>query len=236
MSNYNYNPVPTRVWSRVQGVCTEAQLDAPNSDALSTAETQYLLQVLYKGNILQYKKNSAMLTRNQRYARVARGYSCTRNHSFATQTQTYTNPNTLGLFRAFERTYPYPNNVVGAPNNPAGPFEPNVPSPNQCSTNAVSDGGILVAGTYADPCTNEVIRQLPNDPIVCSSMSASDVPGTGYLCWDKRMETFYPRYNYTNNNSGTKWPEGYRAFVSAVNPEQVANCIIAQNQTTPPSG
>lgn len=222
----SYNPVPTRVWSRVQGICTYVNSDVPNS-TLTPAEAEAQLKILYKGNILQYKKNSAMLTKNQTYSRIARGYSNSRTRNFATQTQTYTNPNTLSLLRLYYKTFPYPNTIVSAPNNNSGPFQPNVPSPNNCPSNTVNDGGILVAGIYINPCTEEIVRQFNNSPTVCSPMSASDVPGTGYLCWNNLFQTYYPRYRYTNNNSGTKWPVNYKGLVSAVNPQQVANCLTS---------
>ena len=45
----------------------------------------------------------------------------------------------------------------------------------------------------------------------------SDVPGKAELLyWDSRLQTWYPRQRYTMNNSGTKWPEGYKGFISAV--------------------
>lgn len=211
MTTYEYNPIPPRVWSRVQNICTY-----DNTDVNINAVEQYNMKVLYKGNILQYKQNSAGFTKNQKYARIANGFSNNRNKVFATQTQTYSNPNIYSLLRSGYQTYPFPNNIPGAPNNPSGPFQPNVANPNGCSSNSVQDGGSLIAGIYANPCTNEIIKELFNSETICSPMSASDVPGSGVLCWNRSLQTYYPRYKYTNNNSGTKWPQGYKGFVSAV--------------------
>lgn len=218
----SYNPVPTRVWSRVQGTCTYVD---PSSE-LQLNESD--IKQFYKGNILQYKKNSASFTKNERYARIARGYSNNRNKVFATQTQTYTNPNTLVLLRAGFRTYPYPNNIPGAPNNISGPFQTNVPNPNGCPSTSVQDGGTLVAGNYVNPCTNEIVKQIPNSAVICTPMSASNVPGNGYLCWNTQIQPYFPRFRYTNNNSGTKWPQGYKGFVSAVNPQQIVDCLTSK--------
>lgn len=236
MTNYGYNPVPTRAWSRVQGTCTyinpgtnyNSAFISITGQTVSKAQADYEIQQLYKGNILQYKDNSAQFTKTQKYSRLARGISNNRNKVFATQSQTYTNPNTFGLLRVGFQTFPYPNNIVGAPNNISGPFQVNVPNPNNCPTTAVQDGGNLVIGKYANPCTNEIVRQLPNSATICSPMSASDVPGNGFLCWNNRFQTFFPKYKYTNNNSGNKWPEGYKGFVSAVNPQQVVNCLTSK--------
>jgi len=88
----NYNPIPPREWYRYKPACIN-QLQNPGvADA-------YTLAVLYKGNILQYKKNSASITKNQRYSQIARGAWTNRTTTWASQTQTYTNPNTKSLKR-----------------------------------------------------------------------------------------------------------------------------------------
>jgi hypothetical protein len=55
--------------------------------------------MLYKGNILQYKKYSANITKMQRYSQIARGNWTNRNTTWATQTQSTTSPNTKSLKR-----------------------------------------------------------------------------------------------------------------------------------------
>lgn len=89
----NYNPQPPREWSRFENTC--AYEDNPIS--LGKA---YELEVLRKGNILQYKKNSANITKQQRYSQIARGMWTNRTTTFATQTQTFTNPNTKNFRRS----------------------------------------------------------------------------------------------------------------------------------------
>jgi hypothetical protein len=56
-------------------------------------------QIYYKGNILQYKKNSQDLTKQQRYSKIAKGEWTNRNTTWASQSQTFTEPNTQSLKR-----------------------------------------------------------------------------------------------------------------------------------------
>jgi hypothetical protein len=238
MSNsYNYNPIPPRVWSRVQDRCT--YVDSSNNayyqsvfiplpaipftqQPMPLAEANYQNKLLYKGNILQYKGNSSQLTKKQKYTQLAKGFGPSRTKVFATQTQTYTNPNTTGLQRVNYTTFPFPNTLVGKPNNISGPFQYAVPNPNGClnpdgtPSTAVQDGGTLVCGTLANPCTGELIKANNGSAAICNPASASDVPGTSFLCWNRRVQTWFPRQRYVMNNSGTKWPEGYKGFVSAI--------------------
>ena len=220
----SYNPNPPRVWSRVQNQCTytvdslyQTVYVPLNNKTELLAVANYQEKILYKGNILQYKKNSSNLTKNQRYSQISKGKWTNRTKTFATQSQTYSNPNTTGLQRVNFTTFPYPNGIVGAPNNVSGPFQSGVPNPNDCSSNAVQDGGSLICNKYANPCTGEIIKQTQT--INCYPTTCSDVPGKIQdLCWDERIQTYYPRQRYFMGNSGSKWPEGYKAFVSAVTP------------------
>lgn len=227
MSNsYNYNPVPPRVWSRVQNPCTYT--DGSNNfnyspvyipitnQTVSLAQANYEEKQFYKGNVLQYKGNSSRLTKKQKYTQLAKGFGPNRTKVFATQTQTYTNPNTSGLLRVNYTTYPYPNQIVGAPNNPSGPFQYNVPNPFDCSSNSIQDGGNLVCGTYANPCTGQIIQTGAVSATICNPASASNVPGPSVLCWNNKIQTWFPRQNLTMSNSLNKWPQGYKGLISAV--------------------
>ena len=224
----SYNPVPPRVWSRVQNPCT--YVDSDNSynnvyvpiinKTISLGESDYLKKLLYKGNILQHKANSSRLTKKQQYTQIAKGLGPARRKVFATQSQTYTNPNTAGFLRVNYETYNYPNNLVGEPNNISGPFQYNVPNPWDCSSNSIQDGGNLVCGTYADPCSGEIIKTSVNPALICNPTYCSDVPGAPIsLCWNSRIQTWFPRERRTMSNSGTGWPEGYKGFVSALQPD-----------------
>ena len=71
----NYLPIPPRVWSRVENPCAYNLL--PNNvktayipltnKTVSLAQANYDDQLLYKGNILQHRGNSAQLTKRQKY-------------------------------------------------------------------------------------------------------------------------------------------------------------------------
>jgi hypothetical protein len=219
----SYNPIPPRVWSRVQDKCstntdTSQLVYVPLTNSYeSLSKFNYDKQMLLKGNVLQYKNNSSNLTKKQRYTQIAKGQSAGRRKCFAAQSETYTNPNTSSFQRVNYVTIPFPNNIVGAPNNVSGPFQYDVPNPFGCNTTVLEDGGSLVGNTYVNPCTQEVVRTTYNQP--CNLTSASDVPGpVQALCWDPKVATWYPRQRYVMPTSGTKWPEGYKGLVSAVTP------------------
>ena len=227
----SYNPVPPRVWSRVQNPCTYIQPDSSYQQSfipltgqiVSQSQADYETKQLYKGNILQYKANSARFTKSQKYSQLARMAGPNRTKVFATQTQTYTNPNSTGMLRVGFTSYPFPNNIVNAPNNVASLFTYNVPNPNGCPNNAVQDGGVLICGTYANPCNNVIIKTGSSTPTICNSASASDVPGFSVLCWNNKVNSWFPKPRYFMNNSTNKWPVNYKGFVSAIN---INNCKL----------
>jgi hypothetical protein len=230
----SYNPRPPRVWSRVQNSCTFIDDNSYNSIFVPlTGKTGTLLaadyqkQMLQKGNVLQYKKNSSGLTKNQRYTQICKGMWTNRTKSYATQTQTYTNPNTSNLKQV---------NYISVPNNNSvyipGPFNFNIQAPDGCNSNIIKEGGSLLCNTVVNPCTDEVIKQtktVERYPTYCS-----DVPGPIQdLYWDSRLDTWYPRQRYIMPTSGTKWPEGYKGLVSAVDPESCkANFILNNTNST----
>lgn len=223
-SNYIYNPIPPRVWSRVENPCA---YNYPNFNVnnliyssltktyLPPASAAYAQQLLSKGNILQYKNNNSNLTKKQRYSKIARG-QWVGKMSYAAQSETYTNPNTTGLQRV-NSVEISPNNIVGTPNNPSGPFQVSNFNPSFCPTNTITDGGNLVCNSYINPCTNEIIKKTQS--VQCYPTYCSDVPGPPmFLCWNNGIQTWYPRKRYTMTNSGNKWPTNYKGFVSALKP------------------
>jgi hypothetical protein len=237
----SYNPIPTRVWSRVQNPCTYTDASG-NSDinynqvyipltnqTVSPAQANYEDKLIYKGNILQYKGNSSRLTKSQKYTQLAKGFGPNRTKVFATQSVTYTNPNTSGLQRVNYSTIPFPNPIVGAPNNISGPYQYNVPNPNGCSGVSIQDGGTLVCGTFANPCNGKIIKQSVRSATICNPASASDVPGPSTLCWNNNVETWFPKPRYVMNNSTDKWPVNYKGLVSATKPSY--NVTIPVNAT-----
>jgi Fibronectin type III domain len=238
--NYIYNPVPPRAWSRVQSRCT--YIDPSSSyisayspltnQTVSLGQADYEDKLLYKGNILQYKGNSSQLTKKQKYSQLTKGLGPNRTKVFATQGETYTNPNTSGLLRVNSITYPFPNKIVGKPNNISGPFQYNVKNPSNCPTTAVEDGGNLVCGTYVNPCSKEIIKVGKIGPL-CFPNTFSDVPGSPIeLCWNPKVQTWFPRQRYFMNNSANKWPEGYKGFVSALRPNAPILTLVASTDTS----
>jgi len=236
----SYNPTPPRVWSRVQNQCTYIN---PNDEYLSAyipltgqtvsqAQANYEKLMINKGNVLQYKGNSARLTKTQKYSQLARMCGPNRTKVFATQSQTYSNPNTTGLLRQNFNTYPFPNEIVGVPNNISGPFAYDIPNPNDCSSNTIIDGGTLVCGTFANPCSGEIIKRGNTSSTICSPASASNVPGPSVLCWNNKVQTWFPRQRYVMNNSGDKWPVNYKGFVSAVKPDIPTAPVLYLNYYT----
>ena len=224
----NYNPIPPRVWSRVQNQCTFTnpgatydQIYIPlTGQIVSQTQADYEKKQIYKGNILQYKGNSARLTKAQKYSQLAKMNGPNRTKVFATQSQTYSNPNTTGLLRVGYSTYQFPNQIPGAPNNISGPFAYGIPDPNNCSGNSIQDGGSLVCGTFANPCSGEIIKSGVNPVVTYHPASASNVPGGSLLFWNNKVQTWFPRQRYVMTNSGNKWPEGYKGFVSALIPDK----------------
>jgi len=225
MFPYNYNPIPPRVWSRVENACAFNVTNVSENDlvyipltnqTVSPVQATQINQMIQKGNVLQYKKNSGNLTKKQKYSKIARG-QWTSNKSYATQGYQYTNPNTTGLLRVNYTTFPNPNFIVGQPNNPSGPFQTNHPNPDNCPFDYILDGGSLVCNTYANPCSGEIIQTI-NNPL-CFPTTCSDVPGPVQgLCWNPAIPTWNPRNKLTMNNSTDGWPNGYKGFVSAVYP------------------
>lgn len=208
-------PKPPRVWSRVQNQCTSIPFSnsglvyVPLINKTITSQQAILEdKMIYKGNILQYKNNSTQWTKKQKYSYLANKL---RNVS-ATQSQTYSNPNTRGLKRVNATKYTFPNEIVGAPNNISGPFQYAVPNPYGCVGFVVEDGGTLLCNQYENPCyPNQIINKTFSQP--CYANSCSDVPGRGVLCWNPKVQTYFPRGNYRMNNSGNKWPYNYKWII-----------------------
>jgi hypothetical protein len=187
------------------------------NQTLPPPEAIFLDKQLYKGNILQYKANSSRLTKKQKYSQLSKGFGPSRTKVFATQSITYSNPNTTSLKRINSVNIPFPNQIVGFPNNISGPYQYNVPNPNNCNTNYLQDGGNLVCNSYVNPCTGVVIQNVSQQQ--CFPTYCSDVPGQIIdLCWNPKIQTWFPRQRYFMNNSTSKWPVNYKGFVSAVTP------------------
>jgi hypothetical protein len=255
----NYNPNPPRAWSRVDSRCQYAPTDYSDNivyfpylnEYVRQSKIPYLLQMLSKGNILQYKANSSNLTKQQRYSKIATGMWTNRNTTWATQTQTYTNPNTTSLKRVNYKnitldgaettlplTCPQPyikpiynvlppiydlSSVVNPPVIPPPPIvqpssnPPSIPDTYDVPIETpivIPDGGTFICNVVENICTGEVVDRSYNK--YCYPTTDSNVPGPiTDLCWNSKIQTWYPRQQYVMPTSGNKFPEGYKFFKPA---------------------
>jgi hypothetical protein len=136
--------------------------------------------MLNKGNVLQYKKNSSNITKQQRYSQIAKGQWTNRNTTWASQSVTTTMPNTQSLRRVNYKTIYLDN---GAPANlpitcptPVEPTIPNKLPVNPNTQNIAPQLGVTAAFTQICPVyvvpTGEPIyinsgpsQQLPKKPV-----------------------------------------------------------------------
>jgi len=214
-----YLPQPPRAWSRVQNSCSfESETLNPNTIVrlpytnkevpVSSLATE--LAMLNKGNVLQYKKNSSNLTKNQRYSQIAKGQWTNRHKTWATQSANgYTNPNNQQLARVGGVNVTL-NGVV---------TDSSVTCPSNINNNTqvvIQDFGTLICGSKENVCTGEIVMPVKTDN--CHLTADSDVPGPiETLCWNDGITTWYPRQRYIMTNSTDKWPVNAH-LVSAVKP------------------
>jgi len=173
-------------WSRVRLVCDSA------TDK----------QMLEKANVLQYKKNSAQLTKSQKYALIARGKWINRTKTYATQSDTCSNPNSNSLKReggetiCIDRSSPYQYDLLN-------PFTCDEVLCYKIDTsyNVIVDGGVLLGNQTVNQCNPGAVEKTTFTNH-CNWTTASDVPGKiQLLCWDNRLEPWTPAPRYTMNNS-----------------------------------
>jgi hypothetical protein len=81
-------------WSRATG-CPNCGTDLNCWAALQGRGSE--LQMRRKAEVLQYKKNSANLTKKQRWSQMVRGFSHNKKKGWAAQNDMYTNPNIQNL-------------------------------------------------------------------------------------------------------------------------------------------
>ena len=140
-----YNPNPTRLWSRFNYVCPCSPGEQPS------CSTDYeKLDERRKAEILKYKANSSNITKKQQYANAASNRWLTgRKRSWATQTVSYTNPNTSTLERVGDVLVCNNNNVscsLTSDSNVPGKIQrlcndPSVPLYNYKVTRTYKSGG-----------------------------------------------------------------------------------------------
>ena len=147
----DYNPVPTHIGYR-SSRCNAVY--SPNE--IITPETADIIQQQYKGNILQYKENSANYSKSVIYSKIMKGQWSNRKRCYASQGVKYTNPNTNFFLRKGEnnillngvQTYypttcpPYSNLVYYNSNQRADP-----------NNGVIANGGIFICNKQINKCT-----------------------------------------------------------------------------------
>jgi len=222
--NPGYNPVPTHIGYR------SANCDAIYTPGdIVTPEAADLIQQQYKGNVLQYKENSANYSKSVIYSKIMKGQWSNRKRCFASQGVKYTNPNTRFFARTGEtnillngvQTFypttcpPYSNLVYYNSNQRANP-----------ENGVIANGGILICNKQENKCTGYSHVSVNNN--LCFPTSCSDVPGKERLLCYKQTTPFYPKPKRVMTNTGGKFPINYKPLpCSSANaiPSQVTGCV-----------
>ena len=153
MSCYNsLPPNPPREWTRVENRCVSNDTTINSSEAL-------LVAMQYKGNILQYKNNSANLTKNQKYSLIGQGKWLLRKKTYATQSETYTNPNTNLLYR-----------VNGSNINTNNGNQETTEPVSSCKVTPIPETNVLPEVLSNATTTPPVLPPIPPVPVPISSL------------------------------------------------------------------
>lgn len=218
MSRINYLQNSPKLWSRVQNSIT---FQLPSTDytqtyiplinkTVSLKEADYYNKLLYKGNILQYKANSFQTSKKQKYSKLAQGFGSNRTKTFATQSQTYSNPNNSSLLRI---------NSSQMSNNTPSTFQYNVPHPFGCSADFIEVGGNLVCGNYTNPCSEEILKTSSSNIMKYFPTYCSNVPGPPILLyWNSNSSSYFPRQRRVMSTSLQKRYKNYTTAVSLASP------------------
>ena len=215
----DYNPVPTHIGYR-SSRCNAVY--SPNE--IITPETADIIQQQYKGNILQYKENSANYSKSVIYSKIMKGQWSNRKRCYASQGVKYTNPNTNFFLRKGEnnillngvQTYypttcpPYSNLVYYNSNQRADPIN-----------GVIANGEILSCNKEINKCTGYYHETVNNN--ICFSTSCSDVPGKEQLLCYKQSQVYYPKIKRIMTDVGGKFPINYKPL-----PCSSANAISSQ--------
>jgi len=205
----SYLVFPPRAWNRYDNRCASSTINpfagvkqnyVPFVNLIvNPQDYQYQQAVLQKGNVLQYRKNSSNLTKNQRYAQIAKGKWTNRTTTWASQSQTVTIPNTKSLRRVNYSSF----NITNGQTN---------------STEAIiEDGGSLICNIYENPFTGKVYAVTQTRD--CYPTTMSDVPGPPILlCWSDGYPITNPKTKLTYGTSGDKWPTNYKLLKPAYGP------------------
>ena len=120
----------TSFWTRETKSCPNIDGIGENNQPLSNG---YNLSEKRKAEIFKYKNNNSNMSSKQLYSRLARGIGKQRGQTFATQSATYTNPNTKKLAQNNTNRSPLlcPNTKIIS----AYTSQNNTPGPNMLITN-----------------------------------------------------------------------------------------------------
>lgn len=188
----NYLVLPPREWYRYDNRCASSTTN-PYAEFNSTKTNyvpfvnlivnpqDYIYQqaVLQKGNILQYKKNSSNLTKNQRYAQIAKGMWVNRTTTFASQSESVTIPNTNYLKRvnysSFNIKTGQTNTTDTINNCPKVPPTPVYSTLPETHTGINPDQPVLPQQIVDEPPMSPVIPVITESPTSGSSSTSTNV-------------------------------------------------------------
>ena len=224
-NNPKLNPVPPREGYRTSNCNT---LYSDDLDIITPEQDDFIKQQ-YKGNILQYKANSCNFSQKMIYAKIMQGRWTNRKKCYASQTVTYTNPNTQyfnragglyilldGTATAFPPTCPQYTNVVNYNSNQrANPATAVIPS-----------GGVFISNEQIDPCSDYIKKNPPS--IFCFPTTCSNVPGKERnLCYISRNSCYYPKPKRVMTDVGGGLPiniRGLRCVSANAIPSEARGC------------
>jgi len=231
----NYNPVPTREWSRFENNCAYNPIGV-NANGLvyvpyleqyiPESQLGHALAVLKKGNILQYKKNSSNLTKMQKYAQIAKGNWTNRTTTWASQSESVSIPNTKSLRRVNYSNITVINGVPTAttepitcpPVNPSAPVYPVIPPPNPGGTGQTqppvipSPSDVPAVGPVLPP----VVPTPSNPPIVIPDGGSLVCNIVENICTGEIYDITSSQNCYPTTDSDVPGPVQYLCYNSAL--------------------
>ena len=208
----SYLVEPPREWYRFENACAYTltdpiQLEANYvpfvNDQISALDARYQEIVFRKGNVLQYKKNSSNLTKNQRYSQIARGLWTNRTKSWATQGIAFTDPNTSSLKRVNYQTKEIndtnltPTQSISYPIPPPNPVFSSLPT----TSSAVNKNQPIIPPATTKSSQSPIIPVISAGPAVTSLV----IPDGGNLLCNI-SENFYTGEIYQETTTQQCYP------------------------------
>lgn len=229
---------PPREWSRFENRCAYSltnPLENLNSqktkyvpfvdNIFNPSDYIYQQAVFNKGNVLQYKKNSSNLTKQQRYAQIAKAMWTNRSITWATQGIIYSNSNTNSLKRVGYTSFDVTNGQTTSTQGITCPPTPSNPTfsslPNRNTTVNTSQPII--------PPINQSTLNSPIIPVITepAAITSIIIPDGGSLicnvseniCTNEIYDVTHTRDCYLNDVSDVPgsptllcWNDGYQTF------------------------